>query len=1563
MMPGGRGRRTMVAKVPTRPALPRGMSFPPPRKRGRKQVLSVTPSSESISSTLSAKAMASPGVDGASIHSFEERWREAAPSVSLGVLPVSVAEVRSDKLRLGEPAAASSAVPSASDAPPPGMRRRRRSKRTLPSFTSIASASSAATPTSGDSSHVILLSMTTSGSSMPPELAQRLAELMAHEAVLRESQRESAVKVEATRDVEQRLSELLGCCYMLMQTRERRPLLMTSLQACKGGCVVENETRAPHAVAGVVGELDADDLDEEKSADALDPPSSASELAAAVEAEATYTSSSHTHAASSIFSAKSSLPSRWPTLRLDKGSQAVAAPIGKLPHCCIRKQYMYLAVLQRQNAVLRALTPSAHEYEEEQLTQQRLLGASRLLKELMAVGRPPLLAELLEMNEAELQTRSELEKHVMSMRDKKESLAKAHQHHSLLQGASSLLERLPAEPCSEARKQVASLLSASSAALHRLRGADVLERQLQQELAAVEGRTALLEQLLLDLQAVDGGHKADKRRADGGSGGSGSGTGGEEGGDELKAAGMATLRFVERQLDAQLCDSDASLCALQLAHAHVEDARHNRNALTGQLAQLMSLHNKRSISVELAMLQSRLRSDRLVRRVGKQQAALLQRRETEMELAMASGVRAALAGEKCDADEFVRLRGRLAWEPAASVAYRAVRALRSTAEGGVQLLCNAEALPGELAESGAAILPVWRRLMAAVADRVSTAGRQAEILRQLSFRVARMHGLRRGAAMLEATPAHGLPALGRHWKLQEAELEAQLAGSTASLDSLDGLLADCYREQGCQIVLALLSEAASVGDAVRLSKALLAETMTTQPVVAQVLQLPEETSDGSAATGSASSGSSGSGGAVGGSGGAEPGSEPGSASTSAEIVRPPLWAASKSSSGSSKSAGGSGGTSALLAAVAMAVGGDGDGAAGSAGDAAGEEEAADGSHLSPTTAGEAVADVIGGDFEGEVLSAALRAQLERLRLFALAQQLWLVEHMTFVAMDSGDAARQAAADADDEWNAAAGALEYLAVLPPAQSRDSLEKRHASLQLQLRAEEMTLQAAVERCSMEKQLKHMAAQVEGALALLLRERALPWAASSAMQRQRFRLEAKRSLLAEELAARAGSQEAHQRSVVRVSSLRGALSVLDALIAVEDSERQPLAAQLVCKHRSRLSKLKAQHAVLQDAAAAADLLDARRARLLGGQAVVTALQLESDDIELELNVVSKNAELARLLAMLGSMYEQFARTNWLRLQADRIASVISSLRTMAKLRPSAEQVKEQRAAARSQLVAIMPVLDACRHAYSRNDRARLQRMQLEAVLRFLPDSVDGEQRAIWQRALLEAEREEKAVLSELEVGFIAPLSDLELQMSTMLALAEWALYTSVTVSTDDRGLATAAAAAASSAGPAPAAAAVPLADEPTAESPSQLYLSCCRHLAVAPNSALLSAFSGDAVHATRFSLARNFVGDRGAQAALAAIACNSRLTSLDLAGNGLRAPAVQLLATTFAAHPSLAELDLSFNRIGSAGGRALLALIDSCRSLRHVRVHGCKLPDALLLSIEEALQAKGSSLLPAL
>eukprot|EP01028_Stygiella_incarcerata_P011338 TRINITY_DN6360_c0_g1_i1.p1 TRINITY_DN6360_c0_g1~~TRINITY_DN6360_c0_g1_i1.p1 ORF type:complete len:217 (+),score=86.11 TRINITY_DN6360_c0_g1_i1:142-792(+) len=115
---------------------------------------------------------------------------------------------------------------------------------------------------------------------------------------------------------------------------------------------------------------------------------------------------------------------------------------------------------------------------------------------------------------------------------------------------------------------------------------------------------------------------------------------------------------------------------------------------------------------------------------------------------------------------------------------------------------------------------------------------------------------------------------------------------------------------------------------------------------------------------------------------------------------------------------------------------------------------------------------------------------------------------------------------------------------------------------------------------------------------------------------------------------------------------------------------------------------------------------------------------------------------------------------------------------------------------------------------------------------------------------------------------------------------------------------------------------------------YVELCERNSVTPNSYLLQLFETHELHEIDVvDLSHNYIGDRGVLPLLEILGQCQKLKKLILKENGLRNNAAIAIAHAFLDHPSLTSIDLSGNQISATGGKALLELLQTNRSIKEL------------------------------
>ena len=136
---------------------------------------------------------------------------------------------------------------------------------------------------------------------------------------------------------------------------------------------------------------------------------------------------------------------------------------------------------------------------------------------------------------------------------------------------------------------------------------------------------------------------------------------------------------------------------------------------------------------------------------------------------------------------------------------------------------------------------------------------------------------------------------------------------------------------------------------------------------------------------------------------------------------------------------------------------------------------------------------------------------------------------------------------------------------------------------------------------------------------------------------------------------------------------------------------------------------------------------------------------------------------------------------------------------------------------------------------------------------------------------------------------------------------------------------------------------------------YLELCALYGTRPHPSVLVALRWDLVHLhpARSKTVRSFRDhDMLPLVDLLLLPAASHITSLSLRGCALRSTAgATLIARLVALHPTLVSLDVTGNKLGPEAGELLAESLSASRSLKHLRLRGCRLrsgADALALAL---------------
>ena len=131
---------------------------------------------------------------------------------------------------------------------------------------------------------------------------------------------------------------------------------------------------------------------------------------------------------------------------------------------------------------------------------------------------------------------------------------------------------------------------------------------------------------------------------------------------------------------------------------------------------------------------------------------------------------------------------------------------------------------------------------------------------------------------------------------------------------------------------------------------------------------------------------------------------------------------------------------------------------------------------------------------------------------------------------------------------------------------------------------------------------------------------------------------------------------------------------------------------------------------------------------------------------------------------------------------------------------------------------------------------------------------------------------------------------------------------------------------------------------------YVALCAQHKVRHNSGVvrLLASLGTDGDAVTLSLRNCLISDAGAAPLAPLLARMYRLQAVDLAHNGLQNRGVHVLCAALHGHQALTSLDVSGNAISRAGGKDLLQLVASVRTLTDVNVDDTQIEAALAARI---------------
>eukprot|EP00906_Rhabdomonas_costata_P006735 RCo009774 len=139
-------------------------------------------------------------------------------------------------------------------------------------------------------------------------------------------------------------------------------------------------------------------------------------------------------------------------------------------------------------------------------------------------------------------------------------------------------------------------------------------------------------------------------------------------------------------------------------------------------------------------------------------------------------------------------------------------------------------------------------------------------------------------------------------------------------------------------------------------------------------------------------------------------------------------------------------------------------------------------------------------------------------------------------------------------------------------------------------------------------------------------------------------------------------------------------------------------------------------------------------------------------------------------------------------------------------------------------------------------------------------------------------------------------------------------------------------------------------------EIYTESCKKFGCKRNSAvyqLLSDVPDDFDGIEELDLSNNLIGSKGTLALLGVLSACRRLARLSLRGNSLDYKAVTELAQVLKLHPSLTKLDLSNNRVGTAG-KALLDMLRQNSRVLELVLENTYIDSYMMKKINERLAA---------
>eukprot|EP00759_Apiculatamorpha_spiralis_P053724 PhF_6_TR632/c0_g1_i2/m.862 len=133
-------------------------------------------------------------------------------------------------------------------------------------------------------------------------------------------------------------------------------------------------------------------------------------------------------------------------------------------------------------------------------------------------------------------------------------------------------------------------------------------------------------------------------------------------------------------------------------------------------------------------------------------------------------------------------------------------------------------------------------------------------------------------------------------------------------------------------------------------------------------------------------------------------------------------------------------------------------------------------------------------------------------------------------------------------------------------------------------------------------------------------------------------------------------------------------------------------------------------------------------------------------------------------------------------------------------------------------------------------------------------------------------------------------------------------------------------------------------------KLYHAQCKEMNLKPNSGVIRLLASSTSSFETLDLSANYIGDQGLLALLPVLNTMRTLKHLSLRDNGLRNGSVVELLKMLRTHPGLETLDLSHNKITRVAGREVLTLFSINRRIQFVNVEETRLDEPLKLRIQK-------------